>query len=50
MDLDDAAEDEDVLQVTRTILESAAPSSSRSNGYAQLDKLVEKLGEMLEES
>ncbi len=49
MDLDDAAEDEDVLQVTRTILESAAPSSSRSNGYAQLDKVIEKLGKMLEE-
>lgn len=49
MDLYDAAEDEDVLQVTRTILESAAPSSSRSNGSSQLDKLMEKLGKMLEE-
>ncbi|KAI0706217.1 P-loop containing nucleoside triphosphate hydrolase protein [Cytidiella melzeri] len=49
MDLDDAAEDEDVLQVTRTILDSAAPSSSRSNGDGQLDKLMDKLGRMLEE-
>lgn len=49
LDLDDAAEDEDVLQVTRTILESATPSSSRSSRDAQLDKLMAKLGQMLEE-
>lgn len=49
LDLDDAAEDEDVLQVTRTILESAMPSSSKSNRDAQLDGLVKRLGQMLEE-
>jgi ATP-binding cassette, subfamily F, member 3 len=48
LDLDDAAEDEDVLQVTRTILESATPSSSRSSQDVQLDKLLNKLGKMLE--
>lgn len=49
LDLDDAAEDEDVLQVTRTILESATPSSSRSSRDEQLDKLMKRLGQMLEE-
>ena len=34
LDLEDAAEDEDVLQVTRTILESAAPSSSKSSRFS----------------
>ncbi|GJE94176.1 ABC transporter [Phanerochaete sordida] len=49
LDLDDAAEDEDVLQVTRTILESATPSSSKSNQDAQLDKSMKRLGQLLEE-
>ncbi|KAF7800315.1 hypothetical protein EIP86_011564, partial [Pleurotus ostreatoroseus] len=51
LDLDDAAEDEDVLQVTRSILESAVPSTSRGAGKADagLDKLMARLGEMLEE-
>lgn len=49
LDLDDAAEDEDVLQVTRTILESATPSSSKSNRDARLDKLMRRLGQVLEE-
>lgn len=49
LDLDDAAEDEDVLQVTHTILESATPSSSKFSRDAQLTKLMEKLGQMLEE-
>ena len=49
LDLDDAAEDEDVLQVTHTILESATPSSSRSNRDARLEKVMKKLGQMLEE-
>lgn len=46
-DMDEAAEDEDVLDVTRMILDSALPSTSRSTGNAQLDKLIEKLREML---
>ena len=51
LDLDDAAEDEDVLQVTRSILESAVPSTSRAGDgpAAALDRLMEKLGQMLEE-
>ena len=51
LDLDDAAEDEDVLQITRSILESAIPSTSRASGQsdAALDGLIAKLGEMLEE-
>ncbi|KAJ3544853.1 hypothetical protein NM688_g5695 [Phlebia brevispora] len=51
LDLDDAAEDEDVLQVTRSILESARPSTSQATDRndAGLDKLMKKLGEMLEE-
>ncbi|CAL1697017.1 unnamed protein product [Somion occarium] len=51
LDLDDAAEDEDVLEIARSILESAIPSSSRdtSNTNAQLDKLVKRLDELLEE-
>ncbi|OBZ80100.1 putative ABC transporter ATP-binding protein C29A3.09c [Grifola frondosa] len=38
LDLDDAAEDEDVLQVTRTILDSAIGSSSRKAKSPQLDQ------------
>lgn len=49
LELDDAAEDEDVLQVTRTILESATPSTSSSSQDVQLEKLMQKLGDMLEE-
>ena len=51
LDLDDAAEDEDVLQITRSILESAIPSTSQSAGKSDvaLDTLIAKLGEMLEE-
>ncbi|KIP02563.1 hypothetical protein PHLGIDRAFT_111934 [Phlebiopsis gigantea 11061_1 CR5-6] len=49
LDLEDAAEDEDVLQVTRTILESATPSSSKSSRDAQIEKLMRRLEEMLEE-
>lgn len=49
LELDDAAEDEDVLQVTRTILESATPSTSSSSQDVQLEKLMERLGDMLEE-
>lgn len=48
-DLDDAAEDEDVLQVTRMILDSAIPSTSRNTREVQLEKVVSKLGKMLEE-
>ncbi|EPS98082.1 hypothetical protein FOMPIDRAFT_1037646 [Fomitopsis schrenkii] len=47
--LDDAAEDEDVLQVTRNILESAAPSSSRKGQDVQLGKIMSALGRMLAE-
>lgn len=47
--LDDAAEDEDVLQVTRNILESAAPSSSRNVKDVQLAKIMSALGRMLAE-
>lgn len=51
LDLDDAAEDEDVLQVTRSILESATPSTSHSKGQLDpgIDNVIAKLGEMLEE-
>lgn len=49
LDLEDAAEDEDVLQVTRTILESATPSSSKSSRDVQIEKLMRRLEEMLEE-
>ncbi|KAH9921341.1 P-loop containing nucleoside triphosphate hydrolase protein [Fomitopsis serialis] len=49
LDLDDAAEDEDVLQVTRNILESAAPSSSRKGQDVQLEKVMSALGRMLAE-
>ena len=50
LDLDDAAEDEDVLQVARSILESAVPSASRSNAPPSgLDILMEKLEQILEE-
>lgn len=48
-DLDDAAEDEDILQVTRMILDSAVPSTSRKTRDVQLDKVITRLGEMLEE-
>lgn len=49
LDLDDAAEDEDVLQVTRNILESATPSSSRKGQDVQLEKIMSALGRMLAE-
>ncbi|PCH33088.1 hypothetical protein WOLCODRAFT_92925 [Wolfiporia cocos MD-104 SS10] len=49
LDLDDAAEDEDVLQVTRSILESAVPSSSRKGQDVQLNKVMAALGRMLAE-
>ncbi|KZT68794.1 hypothetical protein DAEQUDRAFT_738491 [Daedalea quercina L-15889] len=49
LDLDDAAEDEDVLKVTRNILESAVPSSSRKNQDAQLEKVISALARMLAE-
>ncbi|KAI0935644.1 hypothetical protein AcV5_004007 [Taiwanofungus camphoratus] len=47
LDLDDAAEDEDVLSVARDILESAVPS--RKNQDAQLGKVMKALGQMLAE-
>ncbi|KAH8101533.1 P-loop containing nucleoside triphosphate hydrolase protein [Cristinia sonorae] len=49
MDMDEAAEDEDVLEITRMILESALPSTSRSSGNTQLDKLIQRLGHLLAE-
>ena len=49
LDLDDAAEDEDVLQVTRNILDSAIGSSSRQAQKGDLDKLVKRLAELLKE-
>ena len=49
LDLDDAAEDEDVLQVTRDILESAVGSSSSQEKRGTLDKLVNRLAELLQE-
>ncbi|RPD59402.1 P-loop containing nucleoside triphosphate hydrolase protein [Lentinus tigrinus ALCF2SS1-7] len=49
LDLDDAAEDEDVLQVTRDILESAIGSSSSQEKRGTLDKLVNRLAELLQE-
>ena len=49
LDMDEAAEDEDVLEVTRMILDSALPSTSRNTGKTQLDQLIQKLGELLEE-
>ena len=49
LDLDDAAEDEDVLQVTRHILESAIPSSSRKGHETQLENVMNVLGRMLAE-
>ena len=51
LDLDDSAEDEDVLEVTRSILESAIPSTSRSKAQPDvgLDRLITTLGQMLEE-
>ena len=49
LDLDDAAEDEDVLQVTRDILESAIGSSSSHAKRAELEKLVARLAEVLKE-
>lgn len=44
LDLDDAAEDEDVLQVARSILSSARPSKSLN-----VDGVINRLGEMLGE-
>lgn len=51
LDLDDAAEDEDVLEIAQLILESAIPSTSKdaTKSKEQVDKLVKKLGELLEE-
>ena len=49
LDLDDAAEDEDVLQVTRDILESAVGSSSSQEKRGTLDNLVNRLAELLQE-
>ncbi|KAI0668681.1 P-loop containing nucleoside triphosphate hydrolase protein [Trametes maxima] len=49
LDLDDAAEDEDVLQVTRDILDSAIGSSSSLAKKGDLDGLVERLAEQLKE-
>ena len=49
LDLDDAAEDEDVLQVTRDILDSAIGSSSSHAQRAGLEKLVTRLAEVLKE-
>ncbi|OCH88972.1 hypothetical protein OBBRIDRAFT_757229 [Obba rivulosa] len=49
LDLDDAAEDEDVLQITRKILASAVPSSSRQALSPQVDKVMRRLENMLEE-
>ncbi|KAF9808804.1 hypothetical protein IEO21_07732 [Rhodonia placenta] len=48
-ELDDSAEDEDVLQITRDILESAIPSSSRKGQHVQLEKVMKALSRMLEE-
>ena len=49
LDLDDAAEDEDVLQVTSDILDSAVGSSSSQKMRGDLDKLVARLAELLKE-
>ncbi|KAH9938976.1 P-loop containing nucleoside triphosphate hydrolase protein [Epithele typhae] len=49
LDLDDAAEDEDVLQVTRDILESAIGSSSSHAKREELEKLVSRLADVLKE-
>ncbi|OJT04948.1 hypothetical protein TRAPUB_4290 [Trametes pubescens] len=49
LDLDDAAEDEDVLQVTRDILDSAIGSSSSQAKRGDLDRLVQRLADLLEE-
>ncbi len=49
LDLDDAAEDEDVLQVTRDILDSAIGSSSSQQKRGDLEKLVNHLAELLQE-
>ncbi|KAJ3013660.1 hypothetical protein NUW54_g1528 [Trametes sanguinea] len=49
LDLDDAAEDEDVLQVTQNILESAIGSSSNQAKKGDLDRLVQRLAELLKE-
>ncbi|KAI0762415.1 P-loop containing nucleoside triphosphate hydrolase protein [Fomes fomentarius] len=49
LDLDDAAEDEDVLQVTRDILDSAIGSSSSQQKRGDLEKLVNRLAELLQE-
>ncbi|KAI0638829.1 P-loop containing nucleoside triphosphate hydrolase protein [Trametes polyzona] len=49
LDLDDAAEDEDVLQITRDILDSAIGSSSSQAKKGDLDRLVQRLAELLKE-
>ncbi|PIL30712.1 ATP-binding cassette transporter [Ganoderma sinense ZZ0214-1] len=49
LDLDDAAEDEDVLQVTRDILDSAIGSSSSQAKRGDLERLVTRLADLLKE-
>lgn len=49
LDLDDAADDEDVLQVTRDILDSAIGSSSSHAKKGDLDRLVQRLADLLKE-
>ncbi|KAI1781976.1 P-loop containing nucleoside triphosphate hydrolase protein [Ganoderma leucocontextum] len=49
LDLDDAAEDEDVLQVTRDILDSAIGSSSSQAKRGDLESLVKSLADLLKE-
>ncbi|KAI0757607.1 P-loop containing nucleoside triphosphate hydrolase protein [Daedaleopsis nitida] len=49
LDLDDAAEDEDVLQVTSDILDSAIGSSSSQQKRGDLEKLVACLADLLKE-
>lgn len=49
LELDDAAEDEDVLEVARMILESALPPPLKKDGSVLLDKITKKLERMLEE-
>lgn len=48
--LDDAAEDEDVLQVTREILDSAVGSTARQSKLSDLERVVTRLGELLQDS
>lgn len=50
LELDDAAEDEDVLEVSRMILESALPPPLKKNGDELLGKVIKNLAKMLEEA